>query len=189
MLHASVRVINVGDVLIRLETILARVQQLVPMPDDVQKAVVAGRDPVQDGQSEVQWPLVAERECTWKDASEIEPSESDEFHFDFVVPADVQKVLFYTHVINVAKKKRAIGWNTTSFCDVIESQGNDQQTCIEDGSGKTETASTSAAEEGTREMTTRMSPGQSETRQGPPKPQPPRRPATPTTTPPPSKHG
>jgi hypothetical protein len=115
VLHLNVRVQNVGHVVMRLKSILVRVQQLTPVPDDIAALIAKGKDPVEKNESEVPWPSLAECPCDWSDACrEIEPGETHECHFDFFVPADIERVEFYSYVRNVRKRRRDIGWGTTT---------------------------------------------------------------------------
>jgi hypothetical protein len=116
VVRLTVRVTNVGNVMIRLNMIRAWVQQLVPAPPDIIAALNDACDPIAQNESEMQWPLIAQRECQWPRADqwrEIEPGESDEFHFDFRVPSAVRRVAVYSYVRNI-RRSREGGWNTTT---------------------------------------------------------------------------
>ena len=84
-----------------------------------------------------------------RDGCEIEPGEADEFIFDFVIDADVAKVQFYSHVENVKKFKRNVGWNTTIIYDLTHGK-KDGHLVVQNRSGASqarEGSATSSSEE------------------------------------------
>src|SRR5258708_23983489 len=66
LLHVAVETTSVGEVIVSLESMLVRVQQLVPLPPEVLEKLATGGDPVPEKESEVAWPEIATRECDWK---------------------------------------------------------------------------------------------------------------------------
>lgn len=189
MLHVAVETKSVGEVILRLESMLVRVQQLMPLPPEVVDAIAADRDPVPENESEVLWPEIACRRCDWKtEPREIEPGEVEEHHFDFVLPDHVEKIEVYSHIVNARKARRSllskarepIGWNTTSVYSLEPSKRlnvqPESERQVSDGArtAKEDAAVGTAA---TVEAMPRMSEvhmAESVTKQGPPKVQPPR---------------
>jgi len=119
LLRATVRICNESEVLLSLASGLSRVQQVLPCTEDL-VASLAKRIHDDDAcEPEVEWPLLEEWKVAFKKGErEIEPGESDELHFDFVVDSDVQVVVLYSYLKNVRKRKREIGWNVTSIYDL-----------------------------------------------------------------------
>lgn len=111
-LHVVVTVTNKGNVLLALVEGFVRIQRMVPWPNEVE---------IPDGEREVPWPLLCQRNCNWNsEAIEIEPGESEELHFDFVVE-HTEKVVVYSYFKNLKKhRKREIGWNKTTTYDILE---------------------------------------------------------------------
>ena len=125
MVRGVVRVENVGKVLIQVRFIRGVLTQVLPAPADVEVAVKARKDPVDRDSTEVVWDTLGDRPKDFsKEGCEIEPGESDEFLFDFVIDADVRKVQFYSHIENVKKFKRNVGWNTTIIYDLTHGKEN-----------------------------------------------------------------
>lgn len=92
LLHVAVDTKSVGEVILPLESMLVRVQQLMPLRPDVVEAMAADMDPVGENESEVLWPEIACRRCDrTAEPREIEPGEVEEHHCDFVIPAHVEK--------------------------------------------------------------------------------------------------
>jgi hypothetical protein len=119
IVRGVVRVENVGQVIVQIRCIRGVLTQVVPVPADVLSALKERRDPVERDSTEVVWDTLGDRQKDFsKDGCEIEPGEADEFIFDFVIDADVAKVQFYSHLENVKKYKRNVGWNTTVIYDV-----------------------------------------------------------------------
>jgi hypothetical protein len=117
ILHVRAKVSNVGIVGIKARSMFTRVQQLVPVDPDIEAKLAANVDPVQSGQSEILWPKFEPRECNWKKGERvIEPGETDECHFDFVIPSSAKLVQVYTYLRNRASwwrpdDKHEIGWH------------------------------------------------------------------------------
>jgi len=122
-LHVKVRVTNTGNILIKLSKGKTWVEKLTPLPSKVRKALRTGAPIAKRGQ-EIDWSLIEKRELAAADAKEIEPKESDELNFDFVIDNRISRVLVYTHLENEVKGlRKKIGWNLTSIY-VIESDNN-----------------------------------------------------------------
>lgn len=138
LLRVTVRIKNEGEVLLSLASGFCRVQQLLPSSDDLANALAAlPNDRCVD--SEVAWPQLAERRVEFRRGErEIEPGESDELCFDFIVDADVEVVSAYTYLKNVEKRRREIGWGATSVLDLrsaLPAQGSGHASVGSRGSG------------------------------------------------------
>jgi hypothetical protein len=151
MVRGVVRMENVGNVLIQVRRIRGVLTQILPTPGDVEVAVKARVDPVDRDSTEVLWDTLGDRLKDFsKEGCEIEPGECDEFIFDFVIDADLKKVQFYSHIENVKKFKRNVGWNTTIIYDLTHGKENgrvvvqDRSRAAQTGEGST--ASSSAEE-------------------------------------------
>ncbi len=148
LLHVGVTVSNLGNVLLSLIALETRVQQVLPLPDDVLEAIDKGQDPVPEGKTEVAWPLIASHKSKLqKGECEVEPGESQDIHHDFILPGDVEVVEVYTYVMNEQKRRRELAWELTTLYDLSEpedapshinrSQSNDQEASRETKKAKT----------------------------------------------------
>lgn len=125
MLRAVIRVTNLGEVIVRVRTIRAAVTQVFPTPPDIAKAISEGKDPVQREHGEILWDTLGDRQCDYSgEGCEVEPGETEEFIFDFVIASEMTKVQVYTHVENIKKWKKNIGWNTTTVYDIGQRSSN-----------------------------------------------------------------
>jgi len=120
LLHIAVNINNSGDVLLSVVSAQTRIQQVLPTPPEILDSVNQGLDPVQKGKTEIEWPLIGTtRKSHWaKGKREIEPGESDELHYDFVLDSRIQTVEVYTYVKNATKRGREIGWSLTTLYDL-----------------------------------------------------------------------
>jgi len=120
LLHIAVNISNSGDVLLSVVSAQTRIQQVLPTPPEILDSVNQGLDPVQKGKTEIEWPLIGTtRKSHWaKGKREIEPGESDELHYDFVLDSRIQTVEVYTYVKNATKRGREIGWSLTTLYDL-----------------------------------------------------------------------
>ena len=117
LVHVTVTIHNLGNILIRLKSGETRLQQVKPFPSRFLQAIKEGKDPVGQSQTEIDyWPMLDCHEIslprgTW----EIEPGESQEIHHDFVIDRGVQVISLYTFINNKIKHRRQIAWDLTTF--------------------------------------------------------------------------
>jgi len=173
VLRLTVRVMNQGKVVISIGETRALVQALMPVSAD---QVSLERDLPLDT-SELDWPVVGTRECCANPCLEVEPGETEELHFDFLLPHDLQKVSLYSYLRNQVKSGKEIGWNTTTVYSCREDERDGHETCRTGGQAtahdrpRPSEADTATAQEGKvtamAKQTTQTRP--TSTRQGPPK--------------------
>ena len=122
LLNVAVTISNPGEVLLSLVSGEIRIQQILPPPSELLNSINQGHDPVEEGQTEVQWPLIASRKSKWeKGKLEIEPGESDQLQYDFILDAKVQTIQVYSYLRNAKKRRREIGWGLTTIYDLQSS--------------------------------------------------------------------
>lgn len=122
LLRVVTNISNDGNVLLSLESGLIRVQQVRPVSEELAESL-NGEKYFEEAQTEISWPLLEERPFSFKKKErEIEPGETDEFCFDFILAEEVETILIYTYYKNKKRKRREIGWNMSSFYNL--SQGS-----------------------------------------------------------------
>ena len=125
LIHLTVKIRNIGDVLLSIVNADVRLQQVIPAPDFVLDAAASGEDPIQDGQTEIEWPILRHRISNWdKGKIEIEPGESDVFDYDFIIDVGVSTVEVYSYIKNKMKTGREIGWGKTTLYDITLPETN-----------------------------------------------------------------
>lgn len=93
-----------------------RLRKIVPISDEIRPDIEEGLDPVPEGKTEIEWPLVVGREWKWNEKDfEIEPGESDSLHADYIIESDIKVSEFYFYLRNVKKKTQNIGWTLTKI--------------------------------------------------------------------------
>jgi hypothetical protein len=140
ILRVGTTINNSGGVIVRLVSGTFRVDQVLPLPDQVSSALETPRGPVSEGDLDIDWPPVdasAFREHEWPEEKrpEIEPGETDVIPCEFVVPAHLETVSVHTYLKNSKKGRwhwrpwrwrrgrRDIGWTLTTFYD-FDSRGH-----------------------------------------------------------------
>jgi len=129
LLRVTVNIGNSGDVLLRFVSGEVRVSQVLPLASELEESLRDGEDPVNtdEGETQVAWSSLGTREKSWKAHEfEIEPEETDEVHFDFILDHTIQTVEIYSYFKNKKKYWREIGWDLTTIHDigsVAESDG------------------------------------------------------------------
>ena len=115
-LHLEVSLENAGDSLVSLKTEDVRIQQVLPLRPELQAWLAKGKNLVLPGSDAVAWPLVCRYEASF--ARQIEPKETDNLDFDFVIPAQLRTVRIYTYLQNEKSGKNALGWQLDSLYDL-----------------------------------------------------------------------
>lgn len=116
LLRVSVTIENVGDVLLRLEKSVAGVQQVSPVPAEIEPWLVAREELIGSAITEFDWPFIDSRQRNWS-GHEIEPGEAVAFDFELLVPIGVRHVLIYSYFRNVTKPGD-VGWNTSTIYEI-----------------------------------------------------------------------
>jgi hypothetical protein len=137
LIRVAVKAKNAGTVLVEVDDVRVDVYQVLPLTVEAQSSLADG-SLVPPGKTEIAWPCLETRHRTWKPGEvSIEPGESDEFGFDFIVPAEVKTVFIYCYIRNVKHQEREIGWQLTQFYDL--DNGGTSPERAEALSGKTAT--------------------------------------------------
>lgn len=117
-IHTSVKIQNIGEVILSLCLAKNIVYQIQPLHASIQKGL-QGQGKLYDGlNKELDWPALDTKEVKWDQNVEIEPAETDTVSFDSVIPSHIELVQIYTYFQNVAKRGRDIGWQTSHFYDI-----------------------------------------------------------------------
>lgn len=107
---------NVGERLLDIADGYVRLLQMCPLPPELIKAVEEGTDPVEESQTEIAWPPIVKRYWPHKHY-EVEPKETDEAIFEFVVPADIQTIVVDSAFQNRVKRRKGLRfWKEHTIC-------------------------------------------------------------------------
>jgi hypothetical protein len=120
LIRVQIRVKNIGKVLLPIEDLECRLQQIVPVLDTVKARLRAGEALVIGPGTTVDWPMLSE--AAWRyqrKQSEIEPCEAEIFCCDFVVDRSVRCVRIYSHLANQSKAA-AMGWTCSTDLNLSE---------------------------------------------------------------------
>jgi len=124
LIHAELKIVNIGNVIFKSNYAELRLRQVVPVPDNLIDTIKNGFDPVPDGRTEIEWPMIAGREWKWSEGGfEIEPGESDSLHADYVIPKNIKILEFYFYISNAQKKRHGLGWTHTELYEFDKDRG------------------------------------------------------------------
>jgi len=126
VVRIDVTVKNISEVLVSLVSGCVRLSRMLPAPSGWLE--VENEQPLLlTGTEEFCWPKLCSRNFDWhNEPREVEPGESDTFQFDFLIDGVFEKLQIYSHLTNVVKRKKEIGWNTTSIhsCQIAKEDRN-----------------------------------------------------------------
>lgn len=126
LLQFSVKVINVGNVIISLNKCDIRVQRVLPVNDKIHESIMNNKENYYLEEKnnnldyEINWPILKyiERQCE-DGMCEVEPSETEQLCFDFILDSNIETISIYTHFVNKSMKgKNEIGWSLTTIYDL-----------------------------------------------------------------------
>ena len=123
LLHLVLKVSNGGEVLLTLAELDIWIGKVIPWPpkDSLKEALCQAiiTNISETGTIEVEWPRLHGKTVYLNPKRNIiEPGEEDEMHFDFSIPHDVEMVHVYTHLRNVSRPAKDIGWFKSSFYEI-----------------------------------------------------------------------
>ncbi len=117
LIHVSIIVNNISDVLVKISFGEVRALPMLPLHKSIKDTF---KTPGENGDNstEITWPNRESISFDWSnEPHELEPKESEEFHFDFVLKQPLDVVQIYSHIEN-DEKNNHIGWNTTTIHDI-----------------------------------------------------------------------
>jgi hypothetical protein len=125
LVHIVLTIVNKGDVLLPICDAWTKLYQISPATDKIGAAIAQGVEPPLDGQAEFDWPTLGCKEITHDfGAAEIEPGESEQLHFEFLIDPTIKAIKVYSYFKNMRKQKQwcicgepngEIGWNHTTI--------------------------------------------------------------------------
>jgi len=126
-LQVILKVQNSGQTLMHISRATLRIQQILPI-DGCEKEQVCVAQELNNAANDIDrtadrfdWPLITEREASWKTPRTVEPGEDDSLDFEFVIPASSQVVRIYGYVPNDETSRATSdpqGWSISRVVDL-----------------------------------------------------------------------
>jgi hypothetical protein len=118
LVHLFVEIKNIGEVLLSIVCYDIRINKVIPLDNEVGEKILKDEDPVSEDYHKIFWPNLFYRVKNFKEnACELEPSEKEEFNFDFIIEKKIHTIQVYSYFKNKHKSNREIGWSRTTFHD------------------------------------------------------------------------
>lgn len=117
-LHVCATLENKGNILAELKSGYVWVQQIIPVPENIQAELASGRNPVPDSETQAPWAYLSK--STTIPHCEIEPGESGVCEWDFFISeCAVDTILVNVHVANSMKARdEEMGWDASIVYDL-----------------------------------------------------------------------
>jgi hypothetical protein len=121
VLHVSIIASNLSQVLLHCKSLTMWIQQVLPPDKEMQKFIqdyIKNKTATDiDAENLIPWPAIAIRKETWDEhKKELEPGESHQFWFDFIIPSDVKIFRLYSFLTEFDNPK--IGWSLASIHEI-----------------------------------------------------------------------
>jgi hypothetical protein len=111
---------NIGSVILRPPKGETSVQQVLPIEAEIAQVLAGGNEPIENGATEFDWPVIATREYDLKaDDVSLEPGEVERLLCDFIIPIDVRTIEVHT-VVFCSSRANAQFWDETTLHDLPE---------------------------------------------------------------------
>jgi hypothetical protein len=136
VVRVVITVENRGEVLLQLGNAMVRLHRVLPMSEEVQAQMAAVKQTPPNMTAYLEWTPYYQQGTDWTmSGGELEPGESDELCYHFVVPQDIETVIVYSFLQNRRKvrepfprewsrrwryitkpeaRRRHYGWNKSS---------------------------------------------------------------------------
>ena len=129
LLHLTVMISNIGDVLISLKDGVIRLHKVSPVIPELLEYIERGEVPLIGNSNEGNWPLIGQipdldnyRESPVNYNDRIEPGENHELYYDFIIDSNTKLIKIYSHFTNIKVQQkrhyREIGWGLSTFHDL-----------------------------------------------------------------------
>ncbi len=121
LLTVDTVVCNIGEIMLALVSEEMKVQQVLPFPAAL-RTIGSVQDLVAPGRREYDWPLLQSR-CLNPEVRkgykvDIEPGETDQMHYDFLLDSKVEVVKVFSYFRNAKRRDREIGWRLITVYDL-----------------------------------------------------------------------
>jgi len=135
LLRVELKISNIGNVLLQIQSCKTWIQQLTPLDMDKLKLIEEGKNLVSEEKHEADWGLIDGVEIFYKEnkaavkksdiktvvenfVPQIEPGEEDFIYFDFTIDANVQTILIYSYLRNSSIRRRDFGWSLCTIYNI-----------------------------------------------------------------------
>ncbi len=116
LVHLSVIIKNIGEVLLSISSADIRINRIFPLSEELKNKLEKNQQLILEGFNEIFWEYLLEKEITFRENEcEIEPIEDQVFDFDVIIDDTIQVIQVYSYFKNVKKLDREIGWSETTF--------------------------------------------------------------------------
>ena len=110
-LRSEVFLENVGNTMLRVREIEARIQLVEPLDDVIVRRLQAGEHIVDPAYNVVMWPEMGKRNMTIN--LHLEPGEKDIIPFEFFLPSEWRTIKIYVFMYNELSTN--LGWSSTAI--------------------------------------------------------------------------
>lgn len=119
ILRVTATIINKGEVVIKVDTAFTRLLLLLPCDEALLAELRNGTHKRVGGGSRINWGLLEKVTSIHNEPRIVEPGETDEIHFDFLVPQSVDSVIAFTNIRNGSTD---LVWERSTIYDITDSK-------------------------------------------------------------------
>jgi hypothetical protein len=123
-LQIFIEVRNTGDTVVSIDTADIRVQQILPLPDDILEGIRNKKDPVPRLKMLIPWKGICRYVRPF--STKIEPGESDRAEAQFLIPAWLHTVRVYSYLGNRTSQEK-YGWVASLSYDLKGADANETE--------------------------------------------------------------
>lgn len=114
--HLSITMENVGRRKLDITSGVIRVQQILPIHDELQRSIDAGSNLIEDEKYSVAWPVIREYSPQLKVS--IEPGETHIKSFEFIIKSDIKVIRIYSFFSETDNGD--LGWTHSTIYQITD---------------------------------------------------------------------
>lgn len=116
-IRVNISIRNSGNVLLSLSKAEIRLEHVLPINQRILDELVSRKNKIMEGRDRFQWSPIRIRQTTWNPGTaEIEPGESHNMYYEFIIPPEHKVINVYTWFENIEKRPvKSIGWYASTL--------------------------------------------------------------------------
>lgn len=117
LLRVRVSIENSGNTLLEITKGEVRIQRVLPLSRIITDNLHSRADPIRGGPQRLPWPAIRLRHLKWAPREfHIEPGETQQIDFDFVIPSDIRAINAYSWIQSAKNDaSTSLGWSSSTL--------------------------------------------------------------------------
>lgn len=115
LLSIDMTITNNGNILLRISAIKVEMKQILPPANELKRLLASNRE-VESGFHVTDWDVIGERNRRILEKAEIEPGESQQFDYHFLINSEIETIWLKTSLQNPRRNRAS--WSQVTIYDL-----------------------------------------------------------------------